>query len=234
MDIKSFSADDLRSPFVAQLFQILRRAEQSSRRKGEKPETFCTPRDLVISFRFQHHMRLINLQGGPQFVTTPMPRSYLPCTESIEDLTPILIKDLRLETHHRGRKIFIRMLTPPTRMNAVMAIVEDLEGLAVVLQLYQLPEESILPASSVLCEGGLAVIKEPFFKVTTDGSYSLRVDHVSDIVWLPYNDDEGIRQKWRSRIHPSIGTKVFKTSHELRADGNEAVKNKQWAEALSR
>lgn len=67
-------------------------------------------------------------------------------------------------------------------------------------------------------------MKEPFFKCATDGSYSVRVDHVSDIVWLEQSD-ERVPQKWRKPAMATGGSK------SIRVKGNEAIKGRRWAEA---
>ncbi|KAK8036165.1 hypothetical protein PG993_008779 [Apiospora rasikravindrae] len=136
-----------------------------------------------------------------------------------------MISEMKLETHHRGVKTLLRVLTPPDRMNAAMAIVEDQEGTAVLLQLYHLPEVSVVPTEHILYEDRVCVLKEPFFKGTTDGTYSFRVDHVNDIIWLA-PDDEHVPAKWRRQQLAAP-----KASSEARMRGNKAVQNNDWAEA---
>ena len=70
-----------------------------------------------------------------------------------------------------------------------MAIIEDEEGTAVLLQLNNQPEEDKVGKEQILQVGDVCIVKDPFFKATTDGLYSLRVDHVSDIIWLEETDD---------------------------------------------
>lgn len=106
-----------------------------------------------------------------------------------------------------------------------MALVEDEEGTAVLLQLYNQPEEVDVNKETILRKDSIYIIKEPFFKVSTDGSYSLRVDHVSDIVYL-LDDDERVPRKWRKR---SLG--AGDDSQKLRMQGNVAIQEKNWAEA---
>lgn len=138
------------------------------------------------------------------------------------------ISQMKLETHHRGRKIVVRVLTPPDRMTAVMAIVEDENGVAVLLQLYNQPDETVMPKGSILREGGFVLIKEPFFKAAvTDGSYSIRVDHVSDVIFLD-EASEWVPKKWRKRDEGSASSTP---SREIRLQGNEAVEKKEWAMA---
>jgi hypothetical protein len=110
-------------------------------------------------------------------------------------------------------------------MTAVMAIAEDEEGTAVLLQLYNQPEEDQVSHHQILRQGDVCIVKDPFFKATTDGSYSIRVDHVSDIIWLE-GTDHRIPLKWRKRVLP-----LEETSEDIRKHGNEAVKEGKWATA---
>ena len=136
-----------------------------------------------------------------------------------------MISRMELERHHRGNYSLIHVLTPPDRMTAVIAVVEDEEGTAVLLQLYNQPEECRVRKGLILREGDVCIIKEPFFKATTEGSYSLRVDHVSDIIWLQ-DVDERVPLRWRTRI-----LKLDETSQAIRLQGNDAVKKRDWAQA---
>jgi hypothetical protein len=108
-------------------------------------------------------------------------------------------------------------------MTAVMAIVEDGEGTALLLQLYHQPDESLVPAEEIIRRGDVFILKEPFFKTATDGSYTLRVDHLGDIVRLEIGDDR-IPSHWSS-IPPTFQD----SSKNIRLQGNEAVKAGRWA-----
>ncbi|KAK0368631.1 tpr domain protein [Colletotrichum limetticola] len=68
---------------------------------------------------------------------------------------------MKREEHRWGKQVVIRTMTTPDRVDAVTAIAEDEEGNAVLLQLYNQPEE-----------------------VKADGKYSLVVDHIGDVVLL--------------------------------------------------
>ncbi|KAM3532396.1 hypothetical protein NHJ13051_000382 [Beauveria bassiana] len=161
---------------------------------------------------------------GTLFSTTQLPSPYPPSDRFIEELRPIYIKQMRLGEHHRGSKVIVRVLTPPNRINAILAAVEDLEGTAVTLQLYHHPSADAVPSEEVINVGNVLIIKEPFFKCATDNSYSLRVDHLSDVVWLePF--DSRVPDVWRTVV-PDM------SSETLRVQGNEAVRQKCWAKAL--
>lgn len=137
----------------------------------------------------------------------------------------MMIADMRLETHHRGTKTLLRVLTPATRITAVMAIVEDEQGTAVLLQLYNQPDDDVVPHEEIMQPDRVCIVKEAFFKSATNGSYSLRVDHVSDIIWLD-DTDQRVPPRWRkpALIRSSV-------SKDIRTQGNSAVAKQNWAEA---
>lgn len=182
---------------------------------------------MVAEFLVKMDMDRQQRKSNPyMIVTTQIPPSYPPCTRSLHDLKPIPISAMKLETHHRGSKTLIRVLTPGDRINAALAVVEDQEGTGVLLQLYNLPEESEVPADYTLYPGRVGILKEPFFKATSAGAYSLRVDHVNDIVWLA-PEDEKIPARWRQRL------RAPNDSFKARMDGNKAIGTNQWAKAES-
>ncbi|TVY65370.1 Protein unc-45-like protein A [Fusarium oxysporum f. sp. cubense] len=224
MDIKDVSNE---SKYIGYLKQLQGAAERAARRKGQAVRDHPPSQQLVSSFL----MKLMATSYRPQpdentIATTQVPAPYPPCIVSANDLEPIMISDMRLETHHRGKKIMLRVLTPPDRMTAVMAIVEDEKGIAVLLQLYHQPEETIVPATEILSPNMVCILKEPFFKCATDGTYSLRVDHPSDIIRLGGADDR-IPSHWRPSMVISD-----ENSTDIRKQGNDAVQAKKWAEAL--
>lgn len=65
-----------------------------------------------------------------------------------------------------------------------MAIVEDKQQTPLLLQLYHQTDETVIRAKEILEPNRICILKEPFFKRAADGSYSLRVDYVSDVTWL--------------------------------------------------
>lgn len=211
------------------LQNIQKIGEQAGRRKGQLVRDHPPPEMLILRqnmSRMSLANRFANTRGQTMFSTSQVPPPYEPCILPASELKSIAIADLQLETHHRGFKVMVRVLTEPSRMSAIMTIVEDAAGTAVLLQLYQQAPESVIPASEVVPIHGVCILKEPFFKCATDGSYGLRVDHVSDILWL--NDtDERIPRKWRK---PQASAMELSSS-ELRQYGNDHVMTQKWAEA---
>jgi hypothetical protein len=107
----------------------------------------------------------------------------------------------------------------------LMALVEDEEGTAVLLRLCRQPEELVVSTKAILKRGSICLLKEPFFKRATDGSYALRIDHVSDIIWLD-GADERIPLKWKTSA-----LNANNNSESIRALSDDALKNRNWAEA---
>lgn len=227
MDVKDVSTG---GEYFLQMQQVLANAEMARFTKGQVPKNFPSAQALTQSFmmRLAKNTRLKGNDDLSNMIhTSQVPEPYPPCTLPATDLEPMLITQMKLETHHRGRSIVVRVLTPPDRLTAVMAIVEDFQGTAVLLQLYHQPPEHIVPAATIIKPGGLFLLKEPYLKkATSDGTLSLRVDHVSDVVPL-CDTDELVPLKWRK----AQGVSRNGASVKLRVQGNEAVGKKLWAEA---
>ncbi|KAI1107497.1 hypothetical protein F4804DRAFT_161755 [Jackrogersella minutella] len=225
MDIKDISSDQ---QSVSWWKQIEENAKRASRRKGEKPQDHPPPQLLVALFMqdlaIAANKRLSD-DRSMTIQTSQVPPAYLPCVRPVQELKPLLISRMTLEHHHRGNQVKVHVMTPPNRMTAVMAIVEDEQGTAVLLQLYNQPEESKVSNEHILQPGDVCIVKEPYFKDTTNGGYSLRVDHVSDIIWLQESDPR-IPLKWRKRV-----LSLDESSYDIRMRGNMAVKEQDWAGA---
>ncbi|KAL7622158.1 hypothetical protein AAE478_007660 [Parahypoxylon ruwenzoriense] len=223
MDTKDVSGD---KDYFAFFKQIKENAERASRRKGEKPRDHPPPFSLVSQFMMKlAYAAVRDSRGNHMIATSQVPPHYTPSVRPIQELKPLMISCMVLENHHRGHRALVHVLTPPDRMTSVIAIVEDEEGTAVMLQLYNQPEESKVSKEHILQAGDVCIIKEPFFKDTVDGTYSLRVDHVSDIIWLQ-DTDYRIPLKWRKRV-----LSLDESSQDIRIDGNTAVQRQDWAEA---
>lgn len=112
--------------------------------------------------------------------------AYPPCTKPLSELEPMSLKDLQLDTHHRGKALFVRTADDGVKAAAVRTIVEDesgdVERLA-VYNVYSSPE-----AADLLSDGCIFAIKEPFFEASATGDLSIRVDHPSDLVYLSSSD----------------------------------------------
>ena len=87
-----------------------------------------------------------------------------------------------MDVHHRGQVLFVRNIEDAIRVAALQTIVEDETGVAEKLALYNTEaaakEDQLLPLHAVFA------VKEPYYMVSPNGSYSIRVDHPSDLVHL--------------------------------------------------
>jgi len=61
-------------------------------------------------------------------MTTVIGNSYAPSVAYFKDLKKAMLKDLTLETNHRGSYLVLRFVCPAMRMTAVMNVVEDEAG----------------------------------------------------------------------------------------------------------
>ena len=146
--------------------------------------------------------------------SSSLPPAYAPCTTPFEHLTKIKIDNLKVETHHRGRYILLRTLTPTALVAAVGAVVEDEVGNVVMLQLHN--QESGVVDGAGLSVGQVLVVVEPYLHVPIDGHGAIRVDHPSDLRVLA-DWDITVPVQWRRQV-------VESELHAMqwKAKGNEA------------
>jgi hypothetical protein len=199
-----------------QFMQLLLKQQQNLRdaqsRKGQHPEGRRSREEITLQFR----LRLMMRQGRTDFNTfnlrsSSIPPAYTPCLSPFCDLTKVMIKDLLLETNHRGTYLLLRSITPPDRMTAVMAIVEDENKDALMLQLYYQEEENERAAEEILEEGTVLIVKEPYFKLMSDGDYGIRIDHLSDVTYLP-TYDKRVPNCWQLRsTEHNVSASAWKT-----------------------
>ena len=197
--------------------------QKAKTRQGQRPLDRAPRDEAYMSFmmaamlrgdRSQHHM----------IHSSFMPPAYRPCVTPVAELKRITIRDLQLETHHRGTYLLLQSLTPPNRMTGIMALMEDENGDAVLLQLYQQEDEEVRKATDIVNVGTVLLVKEPYFKVMGDGRYGLRVDHVSDI--LRVEGDENIPEAWRTGYRSGTSAESWKTQ------GNQAMSEGRYWDAI--
>ncbi|KAI8932506.1 hypothetical protein NX059_010688 [Plenodomus lindquistii] len=120
-------------------------------------------------------------RGGDTIPVLAVGQPYLPCSASLRDLQPMKLAELRMDTHHRGRQLRIKRVSPVVDLAArSWAMVqdediEDTERLEVCLHKLRHGED-ILESTKHF------IIKDPYFTVTDQGEPTLRIDHLSDLV----------------------------------------------------
>jgi hypothetical protein len=199
-------------------------------REGQLPTDRKARDELIDKHQMVTMQTMMQRFGQKEFQihSSFLPLPYPPSTASLDDLTPVYIKDLRLGIHHRGNYLLVRSVTAPNRMTAIMVVVEDEKRDALVVQLYQQPDENVRPASSIITKGDVFLIKEPFFKIMGDGESGLRIDHVSDLVRI-----DARHKLWPKQWTPNLFN-LRRTADYWKQEGNAAMGRKQYLEAIQR
>jgi len=148
-----------------------RKGERASNRKPK--EALC--RDHIMDMTETQ-------QSSLPVILAFIPPAYMPCAMPLSKLKRIMIDDLRLETHHRGSCLILRVISPPHRKAAIGVVVEDERGDAVELKLYHQEEEDSRKATDIVDVGDVLLVKEPFFEIGGLGEYNVRIDHLSDFI----------------------------------------------------
>jgi hypothetical protein len=150
--------------------------------------------------------------------------AYSPCHLPVSALKKTFLQALDTDMHHRGEYILLRTFCQPFRMSAVMAAVEDEEGHVQRLAVYN-TNTSFRP-EELFPKGSVVVIKEPYYKMATDGHCILRVDHASDLLMLE-PDNALIPAQWKDHNNgqPEPTALMWKEK------GNAALKKKAYLQA---
>lgn len=181
--------------------------------KGRPAKSQKSKDEILMQFMFRQMMNTKAPASPMKIRSSFLPPAYPPCHTPFSKLKKVMIKNLCLETHHRERYLLMRTVTQADTMTAVMAIVEDEDGGVLMLQLYN--QEQELSNAYSLREGTVLVVKEPYVKVMADGDYGIRVDHLSDVWFVPEFDDL-VPLSWRKRV-----TQADENASSWKAKGTE-------------
>jgi tetratricopeptide (TPR) repeat protein len=148
--------------------------------------------------------------------------SYPPSTVPLIDLKPIRIADLLMETHHRGKVLFLRTITSSIAVTGLETLVEDIHGDVEKLIIYFADPSSHLVPQKVLPKGAVVAIKEPYY--TRQGMfYQIQVDQPSDLNYV-YQGDPLFPESFTRSVPPLL--KV--SAAELKMQGNTAYSKKEY------
>ncbi|KAJ6019702.1 hypothetical protein N7522_001769 [Penicillium canescens] len=181
--------------------------------KGRRARPQKSKDEILMQFMFRQMMKTKGPANPMNIRSSFLPPAYPPCVSPFSKLNKVMINSLCLETHHRERYLLLRTITQTDTMTAVMAIVEDEDRSVLMLQLYNQEEE--LSGAQNLREGTVLVVKEPYVKVMADGGYGIRVDHLSDVLFIPEFDDL-VPFSWRKRV-----TQADENPSSWKAKGSE-------------
>ncbi|KAM7193872.1 hypothetical protein V8F33_007558 [Rhypophila sp. PSN 637] len=166
---------------------------------------------------------------APRPVKQPvMAEAYPACTKSIKELEIIPLSDLRVETHHRGQAVIVKIISAPFIGAGSVSIVEDEFGNVDKIAIYNQGDTSIL---SGVPEGCFVAIKEPYYIYNNSPGASgealdfmICVDHPSDVVLLRFTDPiipESLR----------LGP-ILQTADDWRNAGDKAFLEKDYPTAI--
>ncbi|RJE27509.1 hypothetical protein PHISCL_00095 [Aspergillus sclerotialis] len=194
MDVRDVSKDPQYLEHLQKYQQMLADAQAH---EGEHPENMKSPQGLILDFTIKQMLYDRIPANAYHFRTSFMPPLYAPCITPFEDLKKATIKDFTFETHHRGFYILLKAVTSPLKQTSIMVIAEDEDGKVLLLQLYN--QEDQIMSDGRLAEGTVILVKEPYLKFMADGQCGIRVDHLSDIKFLPEHDGL-VPLAWRPQI----------------------------------
>ncbi|KAF8850697.1 SET domain-containing protein [Acephala macrosclerotiorum] len=216
---------------IPEFVQLLQKQKQRLRdaqsRKGQHIKGKKSRNEIIMQFRFRLLMKERKADSGAYNTRSSfIPPAYIPCLSPFSDLAKVMIKDLLLETHHRGTYLLLRSVTPPDRMNAIMAVVEDENKDVLMLQLYYQEVENERAAEEILKEGTVLIVKEPYLKLMADGDYGIRIDHLSDVTYLSMYD-ERVPNCWQLKfVEHNVSASAWK------AKGNDYFNESRYYAAI--
>ncbi|OCL07988.1 hypothetical protein AOQ84DRAFT_389153 [Glonium stellatum] len=221
MDIQDGSSSEALVQLLERQIQGLQAAKA---RKNQRPK-LKPSKEALINNHYQSSLQtLMRADGRFESRQSFIPEAYPPATAPLCDLKEILLNQLRLEIYHVGRVLFAKLIVEPTRWTGITTLIEDSNGDVERLQIYN--QSNDIDAGLILPCGRVVAIKDPYYKTSADGGYSVRVDHPSDILLLPPTSEF---------VPPSLGADIIdlqKTALQLKEEGNTAYKRKDYLEAI--
>lgn len=152
-------------------------------------------------------------------------RPYPPCTVELQDLEPMKISELKIESHHRGFFLALRRVSPVAELEgSSWAVVQgesldEVERLEVFLHKSKYGRDVLDMCSELL-------VKEPYYTLNHQGERTIRVDHPSDLVFTLLSESP---ESWRQRHQTD--TDRAKPTEKCKEMGNAALKKKDFARA---
>lgn len=226
MDTRDVSEEPQYLKYLAQHRKTLQNAQ---RLKGQRPKQDKSRDELIMEFMLRRTASKNMAPDTHEFVirSSFLPPTYRPSIAPFRELNKVMFKDLVLETHHRGSYLLLKTVTPADRRTAILAIVEDEENEVLILQLYN--QDPSRAADYILSEGTVLVIKEPYLKVMADGRYGIRVDHPSDVKFVP-GHDRLVPPSWCKG--PRKRDTLRMSAHDWRVMGNDFFSKSRYQSAI--
>ncbi|CZR65457.1 uncharacterized protein PAC_15357 [Phialocephala subalpina] len=162
-------------------------------------------------------------------VAFPVGNPYPPCIVSLQDLQPIELADLLVDTHHRGRMLTVRRVSPVVKLQAyswtVVQKIPSGETERLEMSLHKSKH-----GHDILESGNIFQIKEPYFTISDQGEPTLRIDHPSDIAirkdTIPTERPFEVGDSTATIPDTQTPALPTKTPKEWKEEGNAALKQK--------
>ncbi|CCA68059.1 hypothetical protein PIIN_01926 [Serendipita indica DSM 11827] len=155
--------------------------------------------DELTSKSHKKNMRLTYIGHEGFYSSTPL-----------QNLKPILLREMQIRVRYTGRLLLCRTVGPASRLVCVTLGVEDPDGWAQVVSIYNFPGTHAAfgdELDTMFPENSIIAIREPMSKMALGASHShIRIDSPSDIVLLKPGDPllSGVRWATGVRQHPLL------------------------------
>ena len=159
----------------------------------------------------------------------------------------VSIDEMELDLVHKGRYTVVRQLARPLKQTGITTIVEDLEGTAIMLGIYNLlvSSRSLHDASFAVPVSSILLILDPYLKTNATGqSVLLRCDNPTHIIPLNLVLDSlppALRHRLAAWLAqgPAVPTPappgpIGKAPYSLAAEGNALFKQGKCAHAAAK
>ncbi|BGP50496.1 hypothetical protein JCM10450v2_006415 [Rhodotorula kratochvilovae] len=137
---------------------------------------------------------------------------------------PLLMKDMQVPKVHKGHYIIVRTLALPVLLDCLVFVIEDQDGRAETLNLYDYPLHGLRTGEDLdafFPPGSIFLIREPKFQPARDGApVHIRVDSPTDVEVLKLNAPILAKVSWAT----ASPNKSSVASSDYRKIGNEYVK----------
>lgn len=161
-------------------------------------------------------------QGGTLPVLA-VGQPYSPCNLSLQELQPMKLAQLQLDTHHRGHRLILKRVGPVVTLAArTWTMVQDQDGEGEDTERLEVTLHNSRQGEEVLDSASLFIIKEPYFTLTDQGEATLRIDHPSDLIVCKDVPNDSLK----SASDADKATAAEKLATACKNEGNAALKQK--------
>ncbi|KAG8832581.1 hypothetical protein FRC17_001092 [Serendipita sp. 399] len=151
-------------------------------------------------------------------------------TTPLSSLSRISLQEMQVRQRHEGKYLLCKIITQPTHLGNVIFGVEDTNGWAQIVSLYNYPGtlyanekelETLFPFGSVIA------IREPSVKMSLTASHShVPVESPSDILFIRPGDELLADIQWSSVLHSSPA--LYRSELEWKTTGDGHFRKEEY------